>query len=79
MPGSEMTHSRWVVSSAPSKDTAGERHWVEAIPINLLDDPLVAGIVVHTRDITMVCPKTEAQRVKDLVGKVKEKYGAKFL
>jgi len=36
-------------------------------------------IIVHTRDITMVCPKTESQRVKDLVGKVKEKFGAKYL
>lgn len=35
-------------------------------------------IVVHTKDITLVCPKTEAQRVKDLVGKVKDKYGAKY-
>ena len=32
-------------------------------------------IIVHTKDITMVCPKTEAQRVKELVGKAKEKYG----
>jgi mannose-1-phosphate guanylyltransferase len=31
-------------------------------------------IVVHTKDATLVCPKGEAQRVKDLVGKVKEKY-----
>ncbi len=36
-------------------------------------------IIVHTKDITMVCPKTEAQRVKDLVGRVKEKYGARYL
>ena len=35
-------------------------------------------IIVHTRDITMICPKNEAQRVKDLVGKVKEKYGNKY-
>ena len=25
-------------------------------------------IIVHTKDITLVCPKTEAQRVKELVG-----------
>ena len=31
-------------------------------------------IIVHTKDITMVCPKSEAQRVKELVGKAKEKY-----
>jgi mannose-1-phosphate guanylyltransferase len=35
-------------------------------------------IVVHTKDATMVCPKSEAQRVKDLVGKVKEKLGNKY-
>jgi len=35
-------------------------------------------IVVHTRDATLVCPKNESQRVKDLVAKVKEKYGEKF-
>src|SRR4051794_26476304 len=29
-------------------------------------------IIVHTRDATLVCPKREAQRVKELVGKVKE-------
>lgn len=37
------------------------------------------SIVVHTRDATLVCPKSEAQRVKDLVMKVKEKYGDRFL
>lgn len=36
-------------------------------------------IVVHTRDATMVCPKEDAQRVKDLVGKVREKYGERFM
>ena len=30
-------------------------------------------IIVHTKDATMICPKREAQRVKELVGKVKEK------
>lgn len=35
-------------------------------------------IIVHTKDITMVCPKTEAQRVKDLVGRAKEKYGDRY-
>jgi mannose-1-phosphate guanylyltransferase len=35
-------------------------------------------IVVHTREITMVCPKSESQRVRDLVAKVKEKYGERF-
>src|SRR5207237_54026 len=32
----------------------------------------------HTRHATLVCPKEEAQRVKELVGKVKEKFGKKF-
>ncbi|HYO08997.1 MAG TPA: mannose-1-phosphate guanylyltransferase [Tepidisphaeraceae bacterium] len=35
-------------------------------------------IIVHTRDATLVCPKSEAQRVKDLVAKVKEKFGNKY-
>ncbi len=35
-------------------------------------------IIVHTPDATLVCPKSEAQRVKDLVGRVKEKFGSKF-
>ena len=30
------------------------------------------------RDATLVCPKREAQRVKELVGKVKEKFGDAF-
>jgi mannose-1-phosphate guanylyltransferase len=36
-------------------------------------------IVVHTPDATLVCPKSDSQRVKDLVGRVKEKFGDKFL
>jgi mannose-1-phosphate guanylyltransferase len=35
-------------------------------------------IIVHTRDATLVCPKTEAQRVKELVAKVREKYGERY-
>jgi mannose-1-phosphate guanylyltransferase len=35
-------------------------------------------IVVHTQDVTMICPKSEAQRVKDLLMKVREKYGDRF-
>jgi mannose-1-phosphate guanylyltransferase len=35
-------------------------------------------IIVHTRDATLVCPKREAQRVKELVGRVKEKFGDAF-
>jgi len=36
------------------------------------------GTSVHTKDATMVCPKGEAQRVKELVGKVKDKFGDKY-
>jgi mannose-1-phosphate guanylyltransferase len=36
-------------------------------------------IIVHTKDATLVCPKSEAQRVKDLVGRVKEKYGERYM
>ncbi|MGC2163975.1 MAG: hypothetical protein WA634_18890, partial [Silvibacterium sp.] len=35
-------------------------------------------IVVHARDATLICPKDQAQRVKELVAKVKEKYDGKF-
>jgi mannose-1-phosphate guanylyltransferase len=36
-------------------------------------------IIVHTRDATMVCPKSESQRVKELVGKVNERFGKQYL
>ncbi len=35
-------------------------------------------IVVHTPDATLICPKADAQRVKDLVDRVKEKTGEKY-
>ena len=35
-------------------------------------------IVVHTKDVTMVCPKRDAQRVKDLVARAKEQFGDRF-
>src|SRR4051794_13796693 len=35
-------------------------------------------IIVHTKDATLVCPKAESQRVKELVAKVKEKFGNKY-
>ena len=35
-------------------------------------------IIVHTKDVTMVCPKHEAQRVKDLVAAVKGKLGDQY-
>ena len=55
--------------------------------IVVTDDPehLVSAIglsdmiIVHTADATLVCPRNEAQRVKEMVGKVKEKFGDKYL
>jgi mannose-1-phosphate guanylyltransferase len=35
-------------------------------------------IIVHTPDATLVCPKTDSQRVKDLVAKLKDKFGERF-
>ncbi len=35
-------------------------------------------IIVHTRDATLVCPKREAQRVKEVVMKLREKFGGKY-
>jgi mannose-1-phosphate guanylyltransferase len=35
-------------------------------------------IIVHTKDATLVCPKSEAQRVKDLTVKIKEKFGNRY-
>jgi mannose-1-phosphate guanylyltransferase len=35
-------------------------------------------IVVHTRDVTMVCPKRDAQRVKELVARARELHGERF-
>ncbi len=36
-------------------------------------------VIVHTKDSTLICPKSEAQQVKDLVAKVKEKFGTRYL
>ncbi|MBC7783891.1 MAG: mannose-1-phosphate guanylyltransferase [Burkholderiales bacterium] len=36
-------------------------------------------IIIHTPDVTMICPKNDAQRVKELVAKVREKYGDQYL
>ncbi|HSV12941.1 MAG TPA: sugar phosphate nucleotidyltransferase [Tepidisphaeraceae bacterium] len=35
-------------------------------------------IIVHTPDATLVCPKNESQRVKDLVAKLKDRFGERF-
>jgi mannose-1-phosphate guanylyltransferase len=50
------------------------------------DDPghLVAlvgvrdSVVVHTADVTMVCPVSDAERVKQLLGAVEERYGSRY-
>ncbi|RZH87514.1 mannose-1-phosphate guanylyltransferase, partial [Staphylococcus aureus] len=52
----------------------------------LSDDPdhLVAllgvrdCVVVHTADVTMVCPVAEAERVKQLLAEVESRYGGRF-
>jgi mannose-1-phosphate guanylyltransferase len=36
-------------------------------------------IIVHTKDATLVCPKRDAQRVKELVARVKVQFGEKYL
>jgi mannose-1-phosphate guanylyltransferase len=36
-------------------------------------------IIVHTKDATLVCPKSQSERVKELVGRVKEKYGERYM
>jgi mannose-1-phosphate guanylyltransferase len=47
------------------------QHLVKAIGVSDM-------IIDHTKDATLVCPKSEAQRVKELVGKVKEKFGDRY-
>jgi len=36
------------------------------------------SVVVHTRDVTMVCPVAEAERVKALLGTVENLWGARY-
>lgn len=36
-------------------------------------------IIVHSRDATLVCNKSDAQRIKELWNAIREKYGDKFL
>ncbi|HEX8525280.1 MAG TPA: mannose-1-phosphate guanylyltransferase [Tepidisphaeraceae bacterium] len=47
-------------------------HLISAVGLNDM-------IIIHTRDSTMICPKDDAQRVKELVGKVKEKFGNRYV
>jgi mannose-1-phosphate guanylyltransferase len=52
----------------------------------LTDDPshLVAlvgvreSVVVHTRDVTLVCPVGDAERVKQLLAEVEGRYGSRY-
>jgi mannose-1-phosphate guanylyltransferase len=54
--------------------------------IVLTDDPdhviavvgLHDSVVVHTRDVTMVCPITESERVKALLATVEDRWGARY-
>jgi mannose-1-phosphate guanylyltransferase len=36
------------------------------------------SVVVHTADVTMVCPVAAAERVKELVALAAERFGARF-
>jgi mannose-1-phosphate guanylyltransferase len=36
-------------------------------------------VVVHTADATLVCPKSESQRVKEVVTQIKEKFGSRHV
>jgi mannose-1-phosphate guanylyltransferase len=55
--------------------------------IIISDDPehLVAAVglrdmvVVHTRDVTMICPKRDAERVKQVVAATQQQYGDRYL
>jgi mannose-1-phosphate guanylyltransferase len=54
--------------------------------IVLSDDPthVVAlvgvrdSVVVHTADVTMVCPVSDAERVKQLLAAVEERHGLRY-
>jgi mannose-1-phosphate guanylyltransferase len=35
-------------------------------------------VVVHTADVTMVCPVADAERVKQLLAEVEARYGSRF-
>jgi len=35
-------------------------------------------IVIHTSDVTMVCPRSAAERVKELVGRIEAEHGKRF-
>lgn len=35
-------------------------------------------VIIHTKDATLICPKDENQKIKDMVAKLKEKHGDKY-
>lgn len=35
-------------------------------------------VVVHTKDATLICPKGEAQKIKDLVSRLKDRFGNEY-
>lgn len=35
-------------------------------------------IIVHTKDATLICPKGDNQKIKDIVAKLKEKHGERY-
>ena len=40
---------------------------------------LRSHIIVHTQDVTMVCPLSDGERVKDLVAQVQSDHADKYL
>src|SRR5687768_3693161 len=50
--------------------SADENHLISTIGLSDM-------IIVHTRDATLVCPKREAQRVKEVVMRVRETFGGR--
>ncbi len=36
-------------------------------------------IIVHTPDATLICPKTESERVRDLVARLRERFGNQYV
>jgi mannose-1-phosphate guanylyltransferase len=81
------------LGSTVDSDAAGNRAQATTLLVDsagnivVSDDPehLIAAvglrdmIVVHTGDVTMICPKAEAERVKHLVAAAAERYGDRYL
>jgi mannose-1-phosphate guanylyltransferase len=81
------------LASTVDSDGAGNAVQAAAVLVDsagnivVSDDPehLVAAvglsdmIVVHTRDVTMICPKQAAERVKELVAAAAKRHGDRYL